>query len=417
MKYPCLLLLALFYSTFTFAQSNYKPGYIVKLNGDTVKGDVDYKGWDKNPGSVNFKDDANEAVKTYTTADINAFGVTGLEFYEKRTVPISDDEIEVSKLSTSSQVHYNTGTVFLRILTKGKFITLYSYVDELKKRYYVADNSSNETNELIYHLYVNGEILVVHTIDRFHSQLENLAQKFNKNTGQLENLIVHARYNDDDLLPIAVAINGSADKEITPVGLFGTRFFAGAAVTDNTVSFSGTLIFSNNSSLFPKLAAGIDFIPNKVKQQLFFRLELAVTGEKHNLYSTAHTPNYNGTSVSHTLNYSQFTVIATPQIFYNFYNTDLLKVFLAGGLNLNYASYNNYKTLSNFSNISSLEQDKYPNMLSLYISFPFKAGILLNKKIELYGTYTLPATVTQYTDISSSVRTYEAGINYLFGGK
>ncbi len=136
-------------------------------------------------------------------------------------------------------------------------------------------------------------------------------------------------------------------------------------------------------------------MPNKVNQKFFFRLELAATGEKHNLYSTANNGGYTGTSISNTLNYSQFTISATPEIIYNIYNTDKLKVFAGAGFSFNYAFYNNYKTVTNFSNISTstLVQNKYPDLLNTFVSTsPLKAGILLNTKIEVYGAYTFPGS-------------------------
>jgi len=156
MKYPFLLVLILLSTAFASAQSNYTPGYVVSLNGDTSKGFIDYKGWERNPDNIYFKDDINGSAKTYTTANINAFGVAGLEYYEKRTVPVSTDEIDINKLSTSPQVDYVTKTVFLRVLNKGKLLTLYLFVDDLKKRYYVTDNTSGEIQELGFHMYIIG---------------------------------------------------------------------------------------------------------------------------------------------------------------------------------------------------------------------------------------------------------------------
>jgi len=417
MKYPLLLAFLLSSALFVSAQKNYKPGYVVSIKGDTSKGLIDYKGWDRNPDEIHFKSDVNGNLKTYTSADLNAFGVTGLEYYEKRTVSVSTDEIDINKLSTSPKVDYVTKTAFLRVLTKGPSLTLYSYIDDLKNRYYIADNTSGETEELGFHMYIIGENVSVQTVYRFRSQLENLAQKFNKNTPKLENVITGANYDETDLVPIVIAINGKTDKQFTTTNLFGIRFYGGLAAVNNAVSFNGTLTFANNNSIFPKLTGGIDFIPNKVNQRLFFRLEISATGEKHDLYSTANNGGYTGTSISNTLNYSQFTIAASPEIIYNLYNTDKLKGFIGAGFSFNNAFYNNYKTVTNLSNISTLVQNKYPDFLNTFVSFPLKAGVLLNKKIEVYGAYSFPVQVTQYTDFSSSAKSYQIGFNYLFGGK
>jgi len=44
------LFLAVIAPAVLFAQSNFKSGYIVMPKGDTVKGYIDYREWDNNPG-------------------------------------------------------------------------------------------------------------------------------------------------------------------------------------------------------------------------------------------------------------------------------------------------------------------------------------------------------------------------------
>jgi hypothetical protein len=48
-----LLLVAL--PTAIFAQTNFHQGYVVKTNGDTVKGYIDYREWGQNPLSIDFR--------------------------------------------------------------------------------------------------------------------------------------------------------------------------------------------------------------------------------------------------------------------------------------------------------------------------------------------------------------------------
>ena len=50
-----LVLFFLLFPFFTNAQSNYKPGYLVTIKGDTLHGLIDYRQWDNNPGAVAFK--------------------------------------------------------------------------------------------------------------------------------------------------------------------------------------------------------------------------------------------------------------------------------------------------------------------------------------------------------------------------
>ena len=43
-----------------FSQTNYKPGYVVNLNGDTLRGFVNYQQWDNNPRTIAFKYKVND---------------------------------------------------------------------------------------------------------------------------------------------------------------------------------------------------------------------------------------------------------------------------------------------------------------------------------------------------------------------
>src|ERR1700754_3018582 len=84
---------------FSIAQSNYKSGFVVNLKGDTLHGFIDYKEWDNNPGDITFKKDLKgDKSANYSTKDAAAFTITGLEQYKRYILPISTDQIEISKL-------------------------------------------------------------------------------------------------------------------------------------------------------------------------------------------------------------------------------------------------------------------------------------------------------------------------------
>src|SRR6201999_1234299 len=80
------------------AQSNYKPGYIIDLKGDTIKGYINYHEWDENPGMVSFKNTTGN-VQEYNPQTCGSFAVTGFEYYEKHIVKVSRDTVDVTKLS------------------------------------------------------------------------------------------------------------------------------------------------------------------------------------------------------------------------------------------------------------------------------------------------------------------------------
>src|ERR1700712_305685 len=99
MKYLFFLLL-LSGSIFASAQSKYKPGYVVTLNGDTVKGYIDYLEWGNNPKTISFKKNETAQKELYTIDNTTAFGVKGNEKYRRETVWLSQDRVDMGNLRT-----------------------------------------------------------------------------------------------------------------------------------------------------------------------------------------------------------------------------------------------------------------------------------------------------------------------------
>src|ERR1700743_2234688 len=81
MRIVYLTLLVIFPSII-FAQSNYHEGYVLKNNGDTVKGYIDYREWMISPKSIDFKikkEDKNRLQ--FDPATIRGFRINGMETY------------------------------------------------------------------------------------------------------------------------------------------------------------------------------------------------------------------------------------------------------------------------------------------------------------------------------------------------
>ncbi|TSD63509.1 hypothetical protein FFF34_018125 [Inquilinus sp. KBS0705] len=91
MKPLRLLAAMLLLPLLSIAQSNFKPGYVVTLKGDTIQGFFDYRGWDSNPRKVKFKTDLNAAVQELTPANTLYFDINGLEAYQHYEGPITLD--------------------------------------------------------------------------------------------------------------------------------------------------------------------------------------------------------------------------------------------------------------------------------------------------------------------------------------
>src|SRR3569833_2202807 len=121
-----LLLIALFtlLSVTAFAQSNYHSGYVVKNNGDTVKGYIDYREWERTPKSIHFKVvETGKEVQEFDPKTIKVFEINGLERYIGYSGWISMDKTNFPDLPAGLDTNKSLQAVFLRQVTTGKHLT------------------------------------------------------------------------------------------------------------------------------------------------------------------------------------------------------------------------------------------------------------------------------------------------------
>ena len=143
MRFLKLLFPVLLFSLSSSAQG-YLPGYVVPNNGDTLKGYIKYVRTENSPRVIRFKADANAKVNKYPVANVRYFSIDigyPLDF-QRYSGPISMDDIKIDNITTLRDTSFRIDTVFLKILRKGKNITLYSYGDALKTRFFVAGLSA-----------------------------------------------------------------------------------------------------------------------------------------------------------------------------------------------------------------------------------------------------------------------------------
>jgi len=424
MKYFNKLFLILFFlPLFSIAQSNYQPGYVVTLKDDTLQGFIDYREWEKNPENINFKSSQNAIeAERFTRKNALGFAITGLEYYERYTLSISQDSFDLNKLTSKPDTSTLIDTVFLRISTRGKHLTLYSFTDDIKPRFYLLEAGETQPQELIYHAFYNPDMSAsVQYIKRYRIQLENLAQKYNVNTKIVNDDILQLTYAEPDLIKVVEAINGPQSSQFTSDKLVGTRWFAGIGVNYSNLRFDGSgTVFPGKSgagSFFPKISAGFDLFRNKNIQRLILRTEYSFTVNQFQF-----TDNYNvSTTIPATtsLNFQQYNNSIIPQVIFNVYNKERLKLFINAGVAFNISLYNHYQTLTKEGGSfqSTTSQDNFPLFEKTWFSLLIKAGLQLNKKLEITVWYIPSSPITNYVYFSGNLTSYQAGVNYLFGIK
>src|SRR6187549_1124270 len=84
------------------AQVDYRPGYVVSSQGDTIQGSIDYRNWLQNPKTISFRPSAQGVEHTYKPLEIRAFGVAG-DVYESAIVHVDVSPTSVDELSENPE--------------------------------------------------------------------------------------------------------------------------------------------------------------------------------------------------------------------------------------------------------------------------------------------------------------------------
>jgi hypothetical protein len=423
--YKTLLVIILF-PLFTLAQSNYKPGYVVTLKGDTLHGFIDYQGWDSNPTTISFKPAINDRKpKALTISDISFFNIDGVATYQKYTCPISMDATNTAHLETFRDTSYRIDTVFLQILQKGENVALYAYTDGLKTRFYIGEAPAYTPVELVYRIYDDtgqatnkeGNTAIENT---YLKQLFALANKYNALDDNLTRTLQSASYSEPDLLLIVSRINNITRSEY--VKKYAERgklnFYVGAGLNiTGTSSNSGSPYEQDGgksgTSIGPSISLGLNVTPNPNSDRVEFRADLSFAESQFNsLYKLNVNP-----YIDFRASFNQLCIAFSPQVIFNFYNGENLKIYVGVGANITHFVFTKTFFGSQNPNLSDngiAEADPY-NFYVDDTSGLFKAGAKFGKKFEIFADYFTSTVLTHggYFQFNTNIK--QAGLIYFFG--
>jgi hypothetical protein len=413
-----LFYLLLLFPFFSKAQSNFKPGYVITLNGQKIQGFINEKEWDSNPESVGFKTSATGTdLKNYTVDDLKYFEVTNSVAFDRYSGPVSNDETNISRLSTGKDTSVKQRTVFLKVQQKGDKVTLYSFTDDIKTRYFITDHAAGTTYELIYRMYYIPELgVATHSDNMFVPQLYDLAAKYNPGSEALKQEIEKATYKTPVLRKISQMINNMTEDKTNYETQSSFDFFVGAGVSANSFNYGGDLPFHNASAskttFGPTFSAGINFYTNAKIGRAVFRAEFMYWTSTNETTADLY---YNQPDKPKILyHFNQRNLTAYPQFIYYLYNTNAVKFY--GGIGVT-VSFVNYTQKISQGGIPSSNN----NLLALdknWLGFPIRAGIILSKTIEANVSYAFPTSISSngQTTGNYSVKQggFKAGVNYHF---
>lgn len=407
------IILTIAFPTIIFAQSNYHRGYVLKNNGDTVKGYINYREWSQQPKSIDFKiNEADKQTLQFNPQTIKEFQVAGMDTYIAYTGSISIDKTNFPDVPEGLDTAKKLDTIFLKRLVTGKYLTLFQYRDEIKTRFFIAE-TNGEPVELKYHEYYNDLKQVINS-DIYKGQLLLYINEITPGNSKLIGKVERGRYQQGNLELLVDEINNN---RITAGKKASYRFFAGIAISStdtkvNDIDNADKVTLITHTTILPKINLGIDLFDNPNVQQLVFRGELSFS------YISLRLPypvTLNTVTSNSIYTFNQYTATFTPQILFNVYNKDNLKMYIDGGIGLNFSAYSNNKfTVPKFNaEVGATEIPPY-KLNPLWISFPIQAGVVLNRKVEFFFAYIPYADYTSYSSFYAGNSSMNLGMKFLF---
>jgi hypothetical protein len=415
MKYIFLLLL--FCSSFALGQTRYHKGYIVTHKLDTIKGDIGLKEWNYNPNLIYLKSAEAKERKEYTINDILILQVPDVCYYQKYQGPISIPQSEISSVIDSNFV-FKEETVLLKRLFEGTYLSLFSYKDATKERFFVKDKNDKISELLSNYYHLNG---VKESYNPYKKQLRELLNTYGINNEKSSNAIRTSAYNEVSLIKLFKTINLN-QQTVTTKKSNSVNLFFGLTANNSKVSFHENHILTGKKSemfVTPGITGGFIFYTNPHVRKIAFNIPIHIyqvkakaEGEEELTFDRAKYGVYN---------YEDIIFSLSPNIVYNYYNKQNFKLYVSGGISfsLRLNTVSNYITYFSKSYIQSEMNNRLQYDLTLnkaMFDLPLETGVSL-KRIQLFAAYLKSVGKTIYSEGQYNIqsKTYRVGVRYLFG--
>lgn len=384
------------------AQSDFRPGYLVKNNGDTLTGLIDYKGIQANARKCVFKLSNDSPEEKFTPDDIKAYRFIDSKYYVSRRVMTED--------STELQL-------FLEYLIDG-IVDVFYYRDITDENYLVDDGEGHlllvkDKNDVIVVdnvAYANemkrykGILAYVFRrspaickeIDRMildHKSIINIAKEYHEEVCTDQDCIIFEKKPQKAILSVSPVAGISIDFLKIKNRLKENYYFLEGSNFNASVFPEIGIIFTLKVPLFNE-RFGINLCP-----ELGYRK-----------FETRNQGYLSGNKVVYDISFSQFNLANSLFISYSI-PFNKINLFGLAGIRSNYHFKNEYsrKVIEENGNILE-EYTQYPFNRLVYCPY-LGAGISIALKNS--GTFTLDASM--YQDLSSGGVLFEKGILFRIG--
>jgi len=418
------LVLVILIDTACFAQSNYKKGFLITTGGDTLTGFINYRESYINPREVTFKSvlDETKAV-TYTLNKLLFVEVTGYATYQKFPVTVSMNEVQFNKLTESTSQPVIKDTVFLKLLVKGKNVSLYSYRDQLKQRFYILEQGEASPVELGFKLALfNGSVV---KFPLFQPQLIRLAEKFGDSTLLTRSAIEKSSYRQADMISITKSINGDTNSEpiLTITKRKSRQFFLAAGINNAHINYTGENLITadgvddndnrmyknrRSSTFLPLISVGTDAYFNQEIKRTYIKLEFSAAGMSSEVHSRYRFSSYFAEELSNRYRLSGVIFTFQPQFIVNIINKKTLKFYLGVAPSLNYfLAFKNemfQKTNQQDPIYTDKQIDDFLKLKKVFAGVLVRTGVTINEKVNIYVSRSNPIELNSYMSSTTNAK-------------
>lgn len=235
----------------TYAQENWKDGYIITNSGDSIRGSVDYQNWDKTPRIIRFRQ--NNQVFNYKPIGIKGFYVEN-ELYISQIMPIDIVSRSKPRPQRPNEPKNAIDSVFLLQVVKGR-LSLYALKDQNAESHFFVQKENNPITELTYKVFLfekEGNAPRVVKDNSYRFQLVEYLKDCEGISKQVDN----TDYTTNSLKKLILSYNQtcfstelkyvkSQEKDIWKFGIL-----AGASTTFVSFFDNSTRIFSVSTNAF-----------------------------------------------------------------------------------------------------------------------------------------------------------------------
>ncbi len=378
------------------AQKNFKNGWVVLNNGDTLKGQINYRQWNANPTQIEFK--ANKTV-TYTVNDLKAFTVSGEDNYQKFTIQYHYLLPVIESVTIPEDDNQTKeATVWLRIIAPGNY-SLGEYTTPDRSFFYVIRDGKPE--ELVYGTGIKSFVDDKHKNDPnydktgfwknelYKDQLTRLLSTVNPSAAlSTKNL----SYSREDISAFFDKMNNNKSSIADRKSFKGSwGILLGVSYCSSTPNDDPNGQFHNGTAtnnFFP--TAGVDF--TLLSQRNLSRFGITVGLTVDNVNSVIIAPDNGGVSYETHLN--DYYASLSASAFYVMNPLDKAKWYIGAGVSGSLlVSKNNYVLVKNTIIANTQKRDGQPDVNG-FVAAPFiSSGIKINR-LNFFARYILSTQIT-----------------------